>query len=439
MTIVVVILAVSAIIVGSYVYVIPPAKIEVSMISESPSPPFLPEAATMILCPGKAGDMGLCNADERDLHAKYTLVVQPPPSPEVSLRVECKLFDSKSLIPFHNPLFPWVVDWPFEIPTSRPDATGNFACTYTRTGEGTFELDLAFIADPDVEQLIAQYVLIVTVGYDELPFGLLTRNVSGTGMGDLCLLGYHLGKHPPPGTQESEKPLGEFQSCYEAVSWQRDLLHIPHPQPPYSRVDSGLLRVLPTIDGSMSPGEWSDAGKLSLSGGHVDASLYAKNDKDFLYVAVQVTPSVQTAASSRFEVHLYFDVDHDYTWVAGRDVVYVYSSNASYSGFIRYSDECLPGFLSLDGDYSELAPCLTPLNEPGAMQGRYHEQPVGHWVVEMKIPLRGEGGIITEPGQVVGMEVGIWGGSDSYRDPSFYGRYPGWGGTELIDLALASG
>jgi hypothetical protein len=322
------------------------------------------------------------------------------------------------------------------------DATGNFTCSHTRTGEGTFELDLALIADPDDAQLIASYLLVVTIGYDEplLPFGLLTRNVDGTDLGDLCLLGYHYGRHPPPGTARSEKPFGAFGSCDEAVLRQRDLLDIP-PLPiyPHSRIDSGLLRVLPTIDGSIGPGEWSDAGKRSLSGGRVDAGLYAENDNDFLYVAVDVTPSQLAAASSRFEVRLYFDVDHDSAWVGGRDVVYVYSSNPSYSGFIRYSYECRLNFFSLGGDYnggySKLAPCLSPLNEPGAMQGRYDEQPAGHWVVEMKIPLRGEGGIMTEPGQVVGMEIAIWGGAQSYKDPGFYARLP----TQLIDLALASG
>jgi hypothetical protein len=75
------------------------------------------------------------------------------------------------------------------------------------------------------------------------------------------------------------------------------------------------------------------------------------------------------------------------------------------------------------------------LNEPGAMQARYHEQPTSHWVVEMKIPLRGEGGIMTEPGQAVGMEIGILGGADNFMDPGFYARTP----AQLIDLALASG
>jgi hypothetical protein len=427
-------LIVFAFIMGSYIYVIPPPNIGVSMISEQDES-RLTGVTTMILCPSKARDMGLCNTDERDLRAKYRLVVQPPPPPEVSLRAECKVFEGEPLTPS---VFPELRSWAFEnLRSTIMDATSNFTCSFTRTGEGTFELDLAFIADPDDEQLILRYLLVVTIGYDEslLPFGLFTRNVNGTDLGDLCLLGYHFGKHPLPGTRESEKPLGELLSCDEAVLSQRDLLNIPPPPRLRSRADSGLLRVLPTIDGLTGPAEWSDAGKLSIDGYGVDVRLYTKNDNDFLYVAVDVTPTQQTAASTRFEVRLYFDVDHDSAWVGGRDVVYVYSSNPSYSGFIRYYDECRSNFLFLDGQYSELAPCLTPLNEPGAMQGRYYEQPAGDWVVEMKISLRGEGGIMTEPGQVVGMEIGVWGGADSYKDPGFYGRWP----AQLIDLALASG
>jgi len=433
--IVVVILVVSAFIVGSFIYVIPPAIIEVSMNAEHGE-----IAGTMILCPNKAGEMGLCNTDERDLHAKYRLVVQPPPPPDISLRVECKVLEIERLTRLDNPLFPVARSFAWEkLETSVMDATGNFTCSYTRTGEGTLELDLGLIADPDDEQLILRYLLVVTIGYDEplLPFGLLSRNANGTDIGDLCLLGYHIGKHPPQGTPENERPLGEFLSCDEAVLWQRALLNIPPPPRPYSysRVDSGLLRVLPTIDGFMGPGEWSDAGKLPLDGRGVDVGLYAKNDNDFLYVALEVTPSQPAAASSRFEVRLFFDVDHDSAWVGGRDVVHVYSSNPSYSGFIRYSEECGLNFLSLDGEYSELGACITRLNEPGAMQSRYYALPAGHWVVEMKIPLRGEGGIMTDPGQVVGMEVAIWGGADSYKDPGFYGRWP----AQIIELALASG
>mgnify|MGYP001055318543 CR=1 FL=1 len=438
MTIVVAIIVVSAIIVGSYVYLIPPAKVELRMISEQEES-RLTGVTAMILCPSKAGEMGLCNTDERDLHAKYRLVVQPPPPSEVGLRVGCKVLEIERLTSLDNPLFPVVRSWAFEtLRTPLMDATSNFTCSYTRTGEGTFELDLALIADPHDEQLIARYLLLVTIGYDEplLPFGLLSRNANGTDIGDLCLLGYHIGKHPPPGTPESEKTLAEFVSCDEAVLWQRELLNIPPPpRVPYARVDSGLLTGLPTIDGFMDPGEWSDAGKLRLDGYQVGADLYAKNDNDFMYVAVDVTPSQLGATSKRFEVRLFFDVDHDSAWVAGRDVVYVYSSNPSYSGFIRYSDECRSNFLFLDGDYSELSACIRPLNDPGAMQGRYYDGwPAGQWVVEMKIPLRGEGGIMTEPRQIVGMEVGIWGGADSHKDPGFYGRWP----AQMIEVTLAS-
>jgi len=443
----VVLVSASAVIAG-YIYTSRPVQSQLEIIAEDHAIPSFPETGLMILCPSKARDMGLCAPDERDLHARYRLVVQPPPPPEVSLQVECKVFEKAKYAPFDNSIFPvWHSGVWANLKTRLMDATSNFTCSYTRTGEGTFGLDLAFIGDPDDAPLIASYVLVVTIGYDEpsLPFGLLSRTVNGTSAGDLCLLGYHFGKHPPSGTSQSEKPLGEFLSCEEAALMQRDLFGIPIEPPSqlsgYSdtRLESKWSKASVTIDGAMNPSEWSDADKLPLDGvflaASVDVDLYAKNDNDFLYVAVDATPSQRPTASSRFEVRAFFDVDHDSAWVGGRDVVYVYSSNPSYSGFIRYSEKCDPNFLYLDGQYSELAPCLTPLNELGAMQGRYYGQPAGHWVVEMKIPLRGEGGILTQPGQVVGMEIGIWGGADSYREPGFYGRLP----AELIDLTLASG
>jgi len=218
MAVVVVILVVFAFIMGSYVYVIPPVKIEVSMISESPSPPFLPEAATMILCPGKAVEMGLCNMDERQLHAKYTLTISPPPITR-NPTVTCKV-----MLEPERPEPPRAMEI---INITLVDKSSDFTCSVTPQGEGKFELDLAFIGDPDDEQLIRDYVLLVTVDYDEpmvswMP--LSTRRVSGASIGDLCLLGYDMGKHPAPGMPESEKPLGEFPSCEPALFWQRQML-----------------------------------------------------------------------------------------------------------------------------------------------------------------------------------------------------------------------
>jgi hypothetical protein len=175
----------------------------------------------MIICPSKAGQMGLCNMDERQLHAKYTLTVGPPP--KVNPTVTCKvILVPEEVKPAKEPR---AIEWQEEvIPTI--DKSSDFSCTHTRISEDKFELDLAFIGVPDDVELTTGYMLFVTVDYDEplQPFGLATRNVNGTLLGDLCLLGYHIGKHPPPGTVESENPLGEFRDCGTAVFWQRQIL-----------------------------------------------------------------------------------------------------------------------------------------------------------------------------------------------------------------------
>lgn len=77
MAVAIVILVFSAFVMGSYVYVLSPANIELSMISEHDESRVT--GTTMILCPSKAREMGLCNTDERYLHAEYTLRVAPPP------------------------------------------------------------------------------------------------------------------------------------------------------------------------------------------------------------------------------------------------------------------------------------------------------------------------------------------------------------------------
>jgi hypothetical protein len=221
LAVVAVILASSAVIAG-YIYVSPPVRSELGIIAEDQqadrTPPF---TGVMILCPSKAREMGLCTPSERDLHAKYSLTVSPPPIAR-NLAVTCEVI---LVMKPAEPAFSTEV----LIPKSESDRSSDFTCSHTAPQEGKFELDLTFIADPENGLSIAQYVLIVTIGYDEpllswMP--LVTRKVGGAGIGDLCLLGYHIGEHPPPGTAKSENPLGEFRSCEEAVSWQRQMLGI---------------------------------------------------------------------------------------------------------------------------------------------------------------------------------------------------------------------
>jgi hypothetical protein len=179
----------------------------------------------MILCPSKARQMGLCNIDERLLHAKYALTVHPAPRGSVSVSCQVLLFMTEQ-VPHAATIWE---------PLPTIDKTSDFTCSVTRVTpqDGEFELDLAFIGDADDEQLIRDYLLSVTIDYDVASsllswMPLVTRNVrSDVGVGDLCLLAYHIGRHPPPGTAESEDPLGTFRGCWGAMSWERQVLGIP--------------------------------------------------------------------------------------------------------------------------------------------------------------------------------------------------------------------
>jgi len=212
-----ILLPVSLVIAG-YVYILPRAQTNVSIVAEGPARhPFLPEMNLMILCPSKARQMGLCNIDERLLHAKYTITVSPPPITR-NPTVTCKVV----LVPEPEPPKAMVI-----ASITLVDKSSDFTCTHSRIGESKFEFDVAFIGDPDDLELTTHYMLFVMVDYDELLLSwipLFTRKVSGVGIGDLCLLGFHVGRHPPPGTAESESPLGNFPSCEAALFWQRQML-----------------------------------------------------------------------------------------------------------------------------------------------------------------------------------------------------------------------
>jgi len=213
-------LSVSLIIAG-YIYTSPLVESRLSIVAEDDAIPLFPDTSLMILCPNRAGKMGLCNMDDRQLHAKYVVTVSPPPIAR-NPTVTCKVMLEPKLGP-PSPEEPRAMVSEVLIPTV--DKSSEFTCTHTRIGEDKLELDLAFVGDPDDEQLIASYVLVVTIEYDEPLLSwtpLFTRKVSSAGF--VCLLAYNVGKHPPPGTRESQKPLGEFRSGDAAVSWQRQML-----------------------------------------------------------------------------------------------------------------------------------------------------------------------------------------------------------------------
>jgi hypothetical protein len=225
MAVVAVTLTISAVIAGyiyASLYTSPPMerRLSLSFVAEDHAIPSVPEMGLMILCPSKAREMGLCNMEERQLHAKYVLTVSLPPiarNPTVTCKV---ILVPEEMKPPKEPSMAWR-----EVPTIGKSS--DFTCTHARIGESKFEFDLVFIGDPDDVELTTRYMLFVTVDYDEpllswMP--LFTRKVSGVGIGDLCLLGFHVGRHPPAGTRESENPLGKFGGCGVAVFWQRQML-----------------------------------------------------------------------------------------------------------------------------------------------------------------------------------------------------------------------
>lgn len=261
MAVVAIILSASLII-TEYIYTSSPVESRLSIVAEDHQVPSWPEMGLMILCPSKARQMGLCSIDERQLHAKYMVTVSHPPITR-NPTVTCKVMLEPEL-PEPIPRA-WVV-----INITMVDKSSLFTCTHTRIGEDRLEVDLAFIGDPDDLALMAHYMLLVTVNYDEpllswIP--LFTRRVSGADLGDLCLLGYDMSKHPAPGTRESETPLGELQSCEAALTWQRLIL------------DADAATVLSDLHFSVHPRQLCD--------GSTESKRYAAKFGHFLYLLLR--------------------------------------------------------------------------------------------------------------------------------------------------------
>jgi len=416
-----VILVVSAAVIAGYVYVYAPSPMpsEVRVVPEDHQVPFR-NVGLMILCPTKAREMGLCSLDERGLRIKYSLVVKP--SPPVDAVIICQLFKKPVVEPLKNPSSPPVIGPGSRLSFPLLDSTSSFKCNVTPQGDGKYELDLAFIADPNDAGQMGDYVLVVTVSYHGpvtpwMP--LLTRNVNGTDAGDVCLLDYHTGRHPPAEIRESDDPLGWFTSCEDALVWQRQLLDIPvepssRPSS-YSdiRVASTWVRIVPSIDGAIHLREWSDAARLSQQWGSSAnyVHLYVKNDNDFLYAAIDSAPLLSRQESRIFSIWLYFDVDYDGQLKDGRDVAYVYIWPSGLNGFVRYSKQCEFAFFAWKGFYKEheeyLRPsgCLNPVKAPASIKGQYNGV---RSIVEMKVRLHGEDGIMTDVGQAVGLRIGAY-------------------------------
>jgi hypothetical protein len=393
----------------------------------------------MILCPDKAREMGLCSPDERHLHAKYGITIEPALPSDISVTIACTLFKEPIGWVRYRSNEPAIGEF------RAVNATDGFNCSYVRTGQGTFVLDLALSGDPEDELLAAAYMLTVTI-----TLWLPSQTVTGHSdvPTDLCILGYDIAKHPPPAPPSwwainwwplTTAPLGGLP-CGVAVDWQRNVLGIPvDRRSVYTdiRIASTWSRIIPSIDGAMEKGGWSDAAVLSLqwgtSGNYV--YLHVKNDNDFLYVAIDSAPLLSGQGSRIFAIWLYFDVDHDAQLKDGRDVAYVYVWPSGYNGFVRYSSKCEFAFFTWNGFYKEheeylrSSGCLNPVKPPASIRGQYNGV---RSIVEMKLHLRGDDGIMTDVGQAVGLRIGAYESQGTFGSS---GLLPFDG---LIDLALAS-
>ncbi len=80
-------------------------------------------------------------------------------------------------------------------------------------------------------------------------------------------------------------------------------------------IESKLAFTNPTIDGIISPGEWTDAEIVDISSSDASpgtAFMYVKNNETMLYIAVVDTNDISLDTNDR--IGFYFDDDHDHTW-----------------------------------------------------------------------------------------------------------------------------
>ncbi len=97
---------------------------------------------------------------------------------------------------------------------------------------------------------------------------------------------------------------------------------------------SNFTHTPPTIDGVISPGEWSDASNYSaeVSGlGLLPIAVMFKNDSNYLYIAV--VNSNDTTNSFVDEVGIYFDLNKDDTWASDTTEGNLWITDGSYATF----------------------------------------------------------------------------------------------------------
>jgi hypothetical protein len=128
--------------------------------------------------------------------------------------------------------------------------------------------------------------------------------------------------------------------------------------------------VTPTIDGTLSPGEWVDADTadftLSYCAESHDVTLHVKNDHDYLYLAVVVRDEEYSDLTEMYHdfANFYFDNDNDATTDVGEDGLAIRFDNTIFEDTFNpigvngwsYSDTSDGGTNDFDGAVTHTNP-----------------------------------------------------------------------------------
>ena len=105
-----------------------------------------------------------------------------------------------------------------------------------------------------------------------------------------------------------------------------------HHDPPIV-YDAPTAAVVPTVNGFVAPGEWSDTPSYDVTFTGLSGTVRFKHDAQFLYAALTVTDPAFTSNS----MGIFFDDDHDGVKDAGEDTVLAFASPFSFGADYFYA------------------------------------------------------------------------------------------------------
>jgi len=200
---------------------------------------------------------------------------------------------------------------------------------------------------------------------------------------------------------------------------------------PHPRVLSAWAATTPIIDGVLTLGEWDDAAKASFTlvsqslESH-RATLYEKNDAQYLYLAVAVLGDDFNSSDGVF---FYFDNAHDGGLGGGDDWIYVLAGatgqGLAVDGYYNASDETLHSDTT-HGGTNDILGGSSHTNVSGT----------GNYIFELRHPLDSEDDthdFSLKLGDTVGVRMEF---DDAFPGGAYSSPWPGW--CEFADIIIAS-